>query len=375
MRFSTRAIHAGQEPDPRTGAVNVPVYLSSTYSIKVGKGKYVYSRTHNPTRDALEANLAALEEGKHGLAFSSGMGAITTVMTLLKQGNHVVVTDDVYGGTHRIFTKVFADYGIDFTFADMADLGRVEAALRPSTRMLWAESPTNPLMKVVDLQALGRLGRDHDVITAVDSTFASPYVQQPLKLGMDVVVHSTTKYLSGHSDVIGGAVVTSRDDLHERLRFSQNALGAVPSPLDCFLVARGTKTLALRMERHGQNAQEVAKFLRDHPAVVRVLYPGLPEHPQHNLARKQMRNFGGMLSFELKRPDRSMKFLEGLQLIILGESLGGVESLIEHPASMTHASIPREERERIGVGDGLIRMSVGCEDVEDLIEDLDRALG
>ncbi len=374
MRFSTRAIHAGQEPDPTTGAVNVPIYLSSTYGIRESKGRYIYSRTHNPTREALEANLASLEEGRHGLCFSSGMGAITTTMTLLKKGDHVVATDDIYGGTYRIFTKVFADYGLEFTFVDMTDLGKVRKALRPTTKMLWAESPTNPLMKVLDLRALGELGRERNIISVVDNTFASPYVQQPLKLGFDLVVHSTTKYLGGHSDIIGGAIVTSHEGHHERLRFAQNALGATPSPFDCFLVLRGTKTLALRMERHSQNALAVAKFLADQAPVARVHYPGLPDHPQHELARRQMRGFGGMLSFELSDGGRVKRFLDALGLIIVGESLGGVESLLEHPASMTHASIPAAERARVGITDGLLRLSVGCEDVEDLLEDLGRSL-
>ncbi len=374
MRFSTRAIHAGQEPDPTTGAVNVPIYLSSTYGVRESKGRYIYSRTHNPTRDALEANLASLEEGRHGLCFSSGMGAITTAMTLLKKGDHVVATDDIYGGTYRIFTKVFADYGLEFTFVDMTDLGKVRKALKPHTKMLWAESPTNPLMKVLDLRALGELGREKSIISVVDNTFASPYVQQPLKLGFDLVVHSTTKYLGGHSDIIGGAIVTSHDGHHERLRFAQNALGATPSPFDCFLVLRGTKTLALRMERHSQNAMAVAKFLADQKSVARVHYPGLPDHPQHQLAVRQMRGFGGMLSFELSAGGSVKRFLEALGLIIVGESLGGVESLLEHPASMTHASIPAAERARVGITDGLLRLSVGCEDVEDLLEDLGQSL-
>jgi cystathionine gamma-lyase len=375
MRFATRAIHAGQPPDPATGAVNVPIYLSSTYSIRDSKGRYVYSRTHNPTREALEANLAALEGGKHGLAFSSGMGAITTLMSLFRRGDHIVASDDLYGGTYRIFTRIFSDFGLEFSFVDMTSLQKVRKALRPSTRALWAESPTNPLMKVVDLSALATLSHEVGGFLVVDNTFASPYLQEPLALGADVVMHSTTKYLSGHSDVIGGAAITSNEALHERLRFSQNALGAVPSPLDCFLVLRGTKTLALRMERHSANALEVARFLREHRGIARVHYPGLPDHPQHKLARRQMRAYGGMLSFELSETSRVKAFLDALKLIIVGESLGGVESLIEHPASMTHASVPAAEREKVGIDEGLIRLSVGCEDVEDLLEDLDQALG
>lgn len=374
MRFATRAIHAGQPPDPRTGAVNVPVYLSATYSQAVGREGYDYSRTRNPTRDALEANLAALEGGAHGLAFASGMAAITTAMTLLRKGDHVVVADDVYGGTHRLFRQVMEGYGLRFTFVDFTDLAAVEAALEEETRMLWAETPTNPLLRVADLDALGRLGRERGLLTAVDSTFATPYLLRPLEHDVDLVVHSTTKYLGGHSDIVGGAIVTSRADLHERLRFAQNAVGAVPSPFDCFLVLRGIKTLPLRMERHCQNAMQVARFLREREAVSRVLYPGLPDHPQHGIASAQMGAFGGMVSFELADASQVKAFLQALKLIILGESLGGVESLIEHPASMTHASIPREEREARGIGDGFLRLSVGCEDADDLTEDLGQAL-
>ncbi|MFQ5839069.1 MAG: trans-sulfuration enzyme family protein, partial [Thermoplasmata archaeon] len=296
------------------------------------------------------------------------------IMTLLRKGDHVVVADDVYGGTHRLFRQIMEGYGLSFDFVDFTDMAKVEAEIAGNTRMLWAETPTNPLLKVADLRALGKLGREAGLLTVVDSTFATPYLQKPLKHGVDIVVHSTTKYLGGHSDIIGGALVTSDEEAYERLRFSQNAVGAVPSPFDCFLALRGTKTLPLRMDKHCQNAMEIAQFLQDRKEVVRVHYPGLEEHPQHRLAKRQMRAFGGIVSFELRDEKRAKAFLKALRLIILGESLGGVESLIEHPASMTHASIPREEREARGIGGGLIRFSVGCEDLSDLLEDLSRGL-
>ncbi len=374
MRFATRAIHAGQEPEPRTGAVSVPIYMTSTYSQAVGKEGYEYSRTQNPTRKALEVNLAALEEGDHGLAFSSGMAAITTIMTLLKKGDHVVVADDVYGGTHRLFREIMEGYGLHFEFVDFTRMVEVEAALRDNTKMLWAETPTNPLLKLADLKALAKLGKERNLITVVDNTFATPYLQRPLEYGIDVVVHSTTKYLGGHSDIIGGAIVTSDEDIHSRLRFSQNAVGAIPSPFDCFLALRGIKTLPLRMKVHCANALEAASFLSKVEGILRVHYPGLETHPQHRLAQAQMRAFGGVVSFELSDEARAKAFLGALKLIILGESLGGVESLIEHPASMTHASVPREERESRGISEGLLRFSVGCEDVEDLLDDLERGV-
>lgn len=371
MKFNTKAVHAGQEPDPQTGAVNVPVYLTSTYAQR-NQDAYVYGRTGNPTRTALETSLAALEGGDHGLAFASGMAAITTVATLLRQGDHVVVSDDVYGGVYRLFRRILADYGIDFTFVDMTDLGNVEAALRDTTRIVWTESPTNPLMKVVDLRALADVARQAGALTVVDNTFASPYLQRPLELGADVVVHSTTKYLGGHSDVVGGALVTSDEDVHERLRFSQNAVGSVPSPLDCYLVLRGIRTLPVRMERHCDNAEALARALAELDEVVRVHYPGLGDDPGHEVARRQMDRFGGMLSFELGDSADVVGRLGRLKLIVLAESLGGVESLIEHPASMTHASVPAEERSARGITDGLVRLSVGIEDAEDLEADLRR---
>lgn len=373
MRFATKAIHAGQEPDPRTGAVNVPIYLTSTYSQRE-QDRYVYGRTGNPTREALETSLAALEEGAHGLAFASGMAAITTLLTLLRKGDHAVVSDDVYGGTHRLFRQVLEGYGLRFAFVDMTDLGNVEAALEDTTKMLWAETPTNPLLKVVDLAGLTRIGQEAGALTVVDNTFASPYLQRPLPLGVDVVVHSTTKYLGGHSDILGGGIVTSREEVHERLKFAQNALGGIPSPVDCYLVLRGIRTLPLRMERHCANAAALADFLAERQEVVRVLYPGRADHPGHAVARRQMAAFGGMVTFDLGSREAARAFLKALDLIVLGESLGGIESLIEHPASMTHATVPPAEREARGITDGLLRLSVGCEDVEDLREDLERGL-
>lgn len=374
MRFATKALHVGQEPDPRTGAVTPPIYMTSTYSRK-DQDEYAYARGRNPTREALQKNLAALEDAKHALAFSSGMGAITTAMTLLQKGDHVVVTDDCYGGVYRIFTRIMSGYGIETTFLDLRDLVDVEDAMQPNTKMLWMESPTNPLMKVVDIRELAVIAKAHGAISVCDNTFATPVLQQPLAMGVDLVVHSTTKYLGGHADVLGGALILNRDDLHEKLRFSQNALGAVPSPFDAWLVLRGIKTLDVRMERHCDNAEALAKFLRDQRAVSNVHYPGLPEDPGHALAKRQMRRFGGMLSFELRDATGVVDRLKRAQVMLVAESLGGVESLIEHPASMTHASVPKEQRERQGITDGLVRFSVGLEDVEDLKEDLLRILG
>jgi cystathionine gamma-lyase len=373
MRFDTTAIHVGQEPDPRTGAVTPPIYMTSTYSRKE-QDEYAYARGANPTRQALQKSVAALEGARYGLSFSSGMGAITTALTLLKKGDHVVVTDDCYGGVYRIFTRIMSGYGIESTFIDLRDLVDVEDAFRPETRMLWMESPTNPLMKVVDLRELAVIAKAHDALSVCDNTFASPALQNPLALGVDLVVHSTTKYIAGHADLLGGALVMNREDLHEKLKFSQNALGAVPSAFDCWLTLRGIKTLAVRMERHCDNAEALAKFLRDQKAVSKVHYPGLADDPGHLIAKKQMRRFGGMLSFELRNTARIVERLKRLEVILLAESLGGVESLIEHPASMTHASVPKEQREKQGITDGLVRFSVGIEDPRDLTEDLERAL-
>jgi len=374
MRFATKAVHSGQEPDPTTGAVSSPIYMTSTYA-QQAQEEWVYGRSGNPTRARLERTLAALEGGKHGLAFSSGMGAITTMMTLLKKGDHAVISDDCYGGVYRIFSRIMNDFGVEATFLDLRDLVDVEDAMRPNTRFVWMESPTNPLMKVVDLRELAFLAKAHGAISVCDNTFASPALQQPIALGVDLVVHSTTKYLGGHADVLGGGIVTDRSDLYERLKFSQNALGTVPSPFDCWLVLRGIKTLDVRIARHCDNAEAVAKFLRDHKAVSKVHYPGLTDDPGHGLAKKQMRRFGGMLSFELRSTSDIRERLRKLQVVLLAESLGAVESLIEHPATMTHSHVPKEQREKQGITDGLVRFSVGLEDSQDILEDLARALG
>jgi cystathionine gamma-lyase len=374
--FSTRAVHAGQEPDPSTGAVMTPVYLTSTYVQEapgVHKG-YDYSRTANPTRAALERNLASLEGGAHGVAFASGSAATHAVMSLLSGGDHVVVGHDVYGGTYRLLDRVLARFGLAFSVVDTTDLAAVEAAVRPQTRLLWFETPSNPLLQVTDVAAAAALARRRGCLCAVDNTFATPYLQSPLALGADLVVHSTTKYLGGHSDVVGGAVVVSDDGLAQRLRFLQNAVGAVPSPLDCFLVLRGTKTLAVRMDRHCESAERVARHLASHPRVARVLYPGLEGHPGADVARRQMRRAGGIVSVVLDGDlETARRFASSTRLFALAESLGGVESLLDHPASMTHGSIPREQRVARGFDDGLLRLSVGLEDVDDLLDDLEEA--
>lgn len=377
MRFATRAIHVGQEPDPTTGAVTVPIYQTSTYVQREpgGSAPYVYSRGANPTRAALEKNLASLEGGRFGLSFASGMAAVTNVLMLLKQGDHVVAGNDLYGGVPRLFNRILKNLGLEFSFVEPTKLSEIESAIQPSTRLVWIETPSNPMMKVADIREIARIAHGHGSLLVVDSTFASPYLQRPLELGADVVMHSATKYLGGHSDLLGGVIITNDESLYERLKFTQNTIGAVPGPLDCWLVLRGTKTLALRMQKHSENAMALAKFLEDHPKVKRVLYPGLPSHPQHEIARKQMSAFGGMLSFELKGGfGDCKKLLTRFKVFLLAESLGGVESLIEHPASMTHASMPREDRERSGITDSLIRVSVGIEDVEDLIQDMTQAL-
>lgn len=377
MKFSTKAIHIGQDPDPATGSVTVPVYLTATYyQPEPGReGKYVYSRTGNPTRDALERNLAALEGGRFGLAFSSGMAATTTVLMLLRKGDHVIAGDDVYGGTYRLFEQVLRNYGLQFSYVDARDPEKVEKAVRKNTRMVWVETPTNPLMKIIDIRAMAKIARKAKAMLVVDNTFMSPYFQNPLQHGADIVVHSTTKYLGGHSDLIGGAAITSNPEIYQRLKFLQNAVGAVPGPLDAWLVLRGVKTLALRMERHDQNARRIAEFLSKQPKVERVYYPGLTDHPQRKVVEKQMRGYGGMISFELKSGmGPCKKLLKKLHIFTVAESLGGVESLIEHPASMTHASVPRATRLERGITDSLIRISVGIEDVEDLLKDLETGL-
>ncbi len=376
QHFETLAIHAGQPPDAATGAVMTPVYLTSTYAQQGPGGHkgFEYSRTHNPTRTALESNLAALEGGAFSLTFASGCAATTTLLHLLKQGDHIVAGDDLYGGTYRLFERVFRDLGITVTYVDARQPGALFAALRQNTRLCFLESPTNPLLKLADVRAIASGCRQRDVLLVVDNTFMTPYFQKPLSLGADLVVHSTTKYLNGHSDVIGGALVGNNPALGERLRFLQNALGAVPSPLDCFLVLRGIKTLALRMERHQANALTLAHWLESRPEVRRVIYPGLASHPQHALAARQMSGFGGMISFELiGSVAQARAFLKAVRLFTCAESLGGVESLIEHPALMTHASIPESQRTKLGITDGLIRLSVGVEHVSDLQADLEQA--
>ena len=377
LGFGTRAIHAGQPPDLTTGAVMVPIFQTSTYAQESpGKHRgYDYARTDNPTRTAYQECLASLEETKHALAFASGLAAMDAVLHLLKTGDHVLCCDDVYGGTFRLFDKVFRNFGIELTFIDMTDLERTAAALRPTTKMVWLESPTNPLLKVFDIEAVSRLAHAAGALLVVDNTFMSPYFQKPRRLGADIVVHSVTKYMNGHSDVVGGAILMDRDDLHERLKFLQNAVGGVPGPMDCFLVLRGLKTLHVRMQRHAENAMAIARFLEAHPRVERVIYPGLESHPQHALARRQMSGFGGMITFFIDGGlDDARRFLERVKLFTLAESLGGVESLVEHPAIMTHASIPLEQRRKLGIGDTLIRLSVGIEDLADLKADLEQAL-
>jgi cystathionine gamma-lyase len=378
MKFATKAVHAGAEPDPLTGAVMTPIYQTSTYAQSApGKHKgYEYSRTHNPTRTHLQEALAALENGTEAFVFGSGMGAIDTVMKLLNPGDEVISTNDLYGGTYRLFTKTFARYGVKFHFVNLADMAQVESLINDHTKWIWIETPTNPTLNIVDIRSICHLAKSRGVRVAVDNTFASPYLQNPLDLGADLVMHSITKYLGGHSDTVMGGLISKDPLLSEQIAFNQNATGAVPGPQDCFLVLRGIKTLHLRMERHCQNAGRIAEFLVAHPAVDKVYYPGLPGHPNHEVAKTQMRGFGGMISFTLKKNtlEAAVQVLSGTRLFSLAESLGGVESLIGHPASMTHASIPKEEREKTGVTDSLIRLSVGVEDADDLIDDLARAL-
>ena len=376
--FATRAIHAGQEPDPTTGAVTVPLYQTSTYAQEaLGRNKgYEYARTHNRTRAALEANLASLEGGRHGFCFATGLAATNTLTQTLSAGDHVVCGNNTYGGTYRLFEKVWKRHGLDFSFVDCTDPAGVEATFRPETRLVWLETPTNPLMQLADIRAIAERAHAHRIQVAVDNTFMTPYFQRPLELGADVVMHSVTKYLNGHSDMVGGALVTSDDALAEQLRFLQNASGAVPGPMDCWLALRGTKTLAVRMEQHDANARVLAEFLAGHPRVSKVFYPGLPSHPQHSLAKCQASGFGGMISFI--PGDGSLgageKVFNQFRLFTRAESLGGVESLVCHPSSMTHASVPREARLAMGFADGLLRLSVGIEDVRDLRADLDQAL-
>jgi len=378
MKFGTKAIHAGVEPDPSTGAIMTPIFQTSTYVQKspgVHKG-YEYARTQNPTRDALQKNLAALENGKHGLCFSSGLGAIDAVIKLLNPGDEVISTNDLYGGTYRIFTKVFERYGIKFHFIPMDNPDSIESYINQNTKLIWAETPTNPMMNIVDVEEIGKVAKKHKILFAVDNTFATPFLQNPLDMGADIVMHSVTKYLAGHSDTVMGALIVNDDELAKQLAFIQNACGATPGPQDCFLVLRGIKTLHIRMERHCQNGAEIAHFLKSHPKVDKVYWPGFDTHPNHAVAKKQMRDFGGMISFVIKgnKLEDAIKVLENMHYFSLAESLGGVESLCGHPATMTHASIPKAEREKVGLVDSLIRLSVGIEDVEDLKEDLAQAL-
>ena len=375
--FGTKAIHAGQTPDPTTGAIMTPVYMTSTYVQEApAKTKgYDYSRSHNPTRTALEHNLAALEGGSFGLGFASGMAAIHCVLNLLKSRDHVVAGNDLYGGTYRILRTLYTKFGIDTTFVDLTDLNQLEGAFRPNTKLVMLETPTNPLLRCFDLAAIGKLCKKRGLLTLADNTFATPYLQNPLALGCDLVVHSTTKYLGGHSDVVGGVLVGNDPDLHKQLMHFQNSCGGTPGPMDCFLVLRGTKTLHVRMERHCTNALQIAKWLEAHPKVERVLYPWLPSHPNHRIAKQQMRGGGGMVSVELKATvAQAKKVCSSFHVFSLAESLGGVESLVDHPASMTHASIPAAERRAAGLQDGLIRLSCGIEDADDLIADLDQAM-
>jgi cystathionine beta-lyase/cystathionine gamma-synthase len=374
--FSTNAVHAGQAPDPLTGAVMTPVYLTSTYvQESIGKHKgYEYSRVSNPTRDALEANVAALEDGRFGAAFSSGMAAIDAIMYLIKPGDHVVMTSNVYGGTYRAAANVYESYGLRFSFVDTTDTANISAAIESDTRMLFIETPTNPTMEITDLEAAVELAKKHKLISVVDNTFATPYLQKPLDFGYDISVHSATKYLNGHSDMLGGLAVTNSDRIIESLRFTQKAIGAILSPFDAWLCLRGTKTLAVRMDRHSANAGQVADFLSRHSSVSKVYYPGLPDHPQHDLARRQMRDFGGMIAFDVGSLGSANKLLKRVRLCALAESLGGVETLISHPATMTHASVPRKIREANGITDGLVRISVGIEDAEDILADLEYAM-
>lgn len=379
MKFGTKAIHAGVAPDPSTGAIMTPIFQTSTY-VQAGPGDhkgYEYSRTHNPTRTALQDALAALENGRHGLCFATGMASIDALIKILKPGDHVLSTNDLYGGTYRLFTKIFEGFGVRFSFIDMSDAANAAKHMRPETKLIWVETPTNPLLRIIDIGAMAALAKKNGALLAVDNTFATPYLQTPLDLGADVVMHSLTKYMAGHSDVVMGALIVNDDALRNRLSFVQNSGGSTPGPMDCFLVLRGLKTLHLRVQRHCENGEAIAHWLAKHPKVDRVHWPGFTTHANHAVAKKQMRGFGGMVSFTLKgdHMDDAMRVLSSTELFALAESLGGVESLIGHPASMTHASIPTEERRANGLADTLIRLSVGVEDAEDLIADLDRALG
>ena len=378
MKFATKAIHAGQEPDPSTGAIMTPIFQTATYAqAGLGENKgFEYSRTSNPTRSVLEACMAALEDGKYGLAFASGMAAESAILSLLSAGDHIVSCDDLYGGSYRIFERVMRRYTVETSYVPADDLDAYEQAIRPNTKMVWLETPTNPLLRLVDIRAIAEIAHRHKLLVVVDNTFASPYFQQPLKLGADIVVHSTTKYINGHSDVVGGALVLNDEEAYEAIKFYQNAAGGVPSPFDAWLILRGIKTLAVRMRQHEENARAVAGFLAEHPRVERVYYPGLVSHPDHELAKRQMSGFGGMVSFQPKGSLVDIaQMVRRFKVFALAESLGGVESLVCHPASMTHGSIPKDIRESRGLTDTLLRLSVGIEDKEDLMRDLEQALG
>ena len=377
MGFSTDAIHAGQIPDPTTGAVITPIYQTSTYAQhELGKSTgYEYARTHNLTRQALEKNIATLEKGNYGIAFASGLAATHALISLLKAGDHVVISNNVYGGTYRLYELNMKNYGIDFSWVDSSDLKNVENAIRENTKMIYVETPTNPMLNLTDLKGVAEIAKNNKLITVCDNTFMSPYFQNPLSFGIDIVLHSTTKYLNGHSDVIGGILVTSDEKIYERLRYIQNAAGGVPSPFDCWLILRATKTLAVRMRQHEENANKFAEFLEKSGYAKKVIYPGLKNHPQYELAKKQMRGFGGMVSADFGTIENAKKVLNNVKIFTLAESLGGVESLISHPASMTHASVPKKERDKMGLTESLVRFSVGIEDVEDLIKDVETALG
>lgn len=377
MKFSTKAIHAGQEPDPSTGAIMTPIFQTSTYA-QAGLGDhkgYEYSRSHNPTRTALEDCIAALEDGRYGLAFASGMAAEQAILSLLSAGDHMIACDDLYGGSFRIFERVMRRYKVETSYVTAGNIAEYAKAIRPNTRIIWLETPTNPLLRLIDIQAVAEIAHRHNVLVVVDNTFASPYFQQPLKLGADIVIHSTTKYINGHSDVIGGALVLNNEEVYEAIKFYENAAGSVPSPFDAWLILRGIKTLAVRMRQHEENARIVAKFLAEHPRVEKVYYPGLSSHPDYELAKRQMSGFGGMVSFQFKGVYEDVdKLVRRFNVITLAESLGGVESLVCHPASMTHGSIPKEIRESRGLTDTLLRLSVGIEDAEDILADLQQAL-
>ena len=377
MKFATKAIHAGQEPDPSTGAIMTPIFQTATY-VQEGLGEhkgFEYSRTSNPTRSALEACIAAIEDGKYGLAFASGMAAESAILSLLSSGDHIVSCDDLYGGSYRIFERVMRRYNVETSYVPVGNVAGYEQAIRPNTKMIWLETPTNPLLRLVDIRAIAEIAHRHNLLVVVDNTFASPYFQQPLKLGADIVVHSTTKYINGHSDVVGGALVLNNEEVYEAIKFYQNAAGGVPSPFDSWLTLRGIKTLAVRMRQHEENARAVATFLAEHPRVEKVYYPGLPSHPDYELAKRQMSGFGGMVSFQFRGTYADVaQIVRRFKVFSLAESLGGVESLVCHPASMTHSSIPKDIRESRGLTDTLLRLSVGIEDIEDIIGDLEQVL-